>query len=528
MPRRVTASQTLHPTSISPYPDPRLCATPSVKEPLLRLLKHCPLELEPPSLSLLLRQEEGATFSSCEGPTTCPYLVADFHPSNICASSHHGVPPRSNVALALPSSVYTAGPFIEMYLPVALVFATLPFLSSTSGFPGNLDARSSLVVPISRRNELRRVNGVADLQLLNANTELSIDKIHSRFVNFEINTGERHPLAYDLEHLLKRATGSDPLTNYNSVLWYGSIQVGTPAKNFTVDFDTGSSDLFLPSIACDSTCDGHERYDPNVSDSAVDKRGTFNLTYGDHSSVSGRQYFDTVSISDLTVLYNISMLYFWQFDKFDRLAIRWSSGDGFPIDLRLQLSPVFQTLVGQGQVTLPQFAFKLADTGSELYLGGTNRAMYRDDFTYVSVTIPGYWQTILSGVMVDNHTVTLTTIDAIIDTGTTLIIGKKEDVKAIYDQIPDSQPAGPDIGEGFFTSQSRSLIILRAAGGFPVSPRTFNLGSIFDGSDRCVGGLAFNPSIANIRFWVIGDVFLQNVYTVFDVGLKRIGFADLA
>ena len=30
-----------------------------------------------------------------------------------------------------------------------------------------------------------------------------------------------------------------------------------------------------------------------------------------------------------------------------------------------------------------------------------------------------------------------------------------------------------------------------------------------------------------VRFWILGDTFLQNVYTAFDFGQKSVGFASL-
>lgn len=39
------------------------------------------------------------------------------------------------------------------------------------------------------------------------------------------------------------------------------------------------------------------------------------------------------------------------------------------------------------------------------------------------------------------------------------------------------------------------------------------------------GHLIDNSSV--VRFWILGDTFLQNVYTAFDFGRKSVGFASL-
>lgn len=151
--------------------------------------------------------------------------------------------------------------------------------------------------------------------------------------NYQNNTGTAYP--YAVGGTRKRVAGNS-LTDYKDMLWYGNILVGTPPKMFngmlfrplpindldslsmTVCFDTGSryvvfvppmslfhsircSDLFVPAVNCDSSCDGHQLWDPTSSSTAKDLDLQFSLQYGDGSTVSGEQYRDTVSISGFTV-----------------------------------------------------------------------------------------------------------------------------------------------------------------------------------------------------------------------------------
>jgi cathepsin D len=72
-------------------------------------------------------------------------------------------------------------------------------------------------------------------------------------------------------------------------------------RHNVVDFDTGSSDLFLPSTRCGVNCSSHTLYDPSASKTAHDLSKTFSLSYGDGSTAGGEQFTDDVKIAGLTV-----------------------------------------------------------------------------------------------------------------------------------------------------------------------------------------------------------------------------------
>lgn len=94
-------------------------------------------------------------------------------------------------------------------------------------------------------------------------------------------------------------------------------------------------------------------------------------------------------------------------------------GMGFKSISEYKADPVFQTLVSQGETSKPVFGFKLAKSGSELSVGGSDSSLYSGDFTYAKVEKEGYWQVALDGMSVGGKKAVSST-DSIIDTGTTV------------------------------------------------------------------------------------------------------------
>ena len=61
-------------------------------------------------------------------------------------------------------------------------------------------------------------------------------------------------------------------------------------------------------------------------------------------------------------------------------------GMAFPLISDFDASPVMHNLIAQRKVNDTSFSFKLAKNGSELFIGGADRALYKGNFTYMNVT----------------------------------------------------------------------------------------------------------------------------------------------
>jgi hypothetical protein len=92
------------------------------------------------------------------------------------------------------------------------------------------------------------------------------------------------------------------LSDYYNNEFVGSIGIGTPPQYFTVVFDTGSSDLWLPSEKC-TTCGSHKAFDTSESTTySVITKGrqpsAFKISYGS-GDVNGIMASDIVTLSSL-------------------------------------------------------------------------------------------------------------------------------------------------------------------------------------------------------------------------------------
>ena len=77
-----------------------------------------------------------------------------------------------------------------------------------------------------------------------------------------------------------------PITNFLDAQYYGEISIGTPPQNFQVIFDTGSTNLWIPSNRCWSEpCWTHNTYKSEKSSTYKINGTSAKIKYGSGSTI---------------------------------------------------------------------------------------------------------------------------------------------------------------------------------------------------------------------------------------------------
>ncbi|KAI0632386.1 acid protease [Trametes polyzona] len=423
-----------------------------------------------------------------------------------------------------------------MFCKTTLLTVALALLTSaTPIIRDDPSVEAGIRIPLQKRGSLKTTDGLFDHDRAVRQLVRQKNKYRQNLLNLQRNLGalpfgaEIKALATLPERLLHPKRGGVPLTDQSFDLeWTGPITIGNPPQNFTIDFDTGSSDLWVPTISC-VECKNHAQYDPAESSSSKKRNGTFSIRYGDGSTTSGIPYSDTVVVGGVQVTDQVFAAVTNESAQFTTDPADGVMGLAFPALSNLYNKPFFFNAMEQGTAPKGEFAFKLDQTGSELFIGGTNDALYKGEVEYHNVSDKsGFWQIAGASVALGGAPLAAD-FDTIIDSGSTIITAPKAAAEAFWAAVDGAKVF--DAEQGFWSVPCDSVPEVTFSWGgknWTISSDDFNAGMTDYGSGQCVGGLAGADLGLGKNTWLLGDTFMKATYTVFSVDKNAVGFAELA
>ena len=316
-----------------------------------------------------------------------------------------------------------------------------------------------------------------------------------------------------------------PLKSYFTLLYYGPITIGTPPQSFQIDFDTGSSSLWVPSSECTtSICAPHRKYNHDRSSTYQQDGRRFSIQYGKGSD-DGFVSIDQVTIAGLTV----NALPFGEITNMSPdqknspndglMGLAWPSAS---VDqLPMWINKIYQN----GGIQEHVFSFYFTaptnvQEGSQLIFGGVDSSLYEGSINYHQITRQLYWQFDVQEAQIAGRTIA-TGLKVIADTGTSFLYGSQSVAGPIINAIGSANTVPCN------TVDSLPNIEFVADGTvYTVPPQNYIYPLTQFGQTQCVVAVGVQDlSFLGENAAILGDVFLKTYYSVFDYANARIGFA---
>lgn len=289
--------------------------------------------------------------------------------------------------------------------------------------------------------------------------------------------------------------------------------------------DTGATNAWVMGSSCKSkSCGVHNTFGKEDSTTLKPTGAKFTVGYGS-GVVSGELVNDTVAMGGLSTSTTFGLATevsddFLKFPIDGILALSRpdSNNSGFTtiMETVIQSKVLEANLIG---INLQRASDGTAD--GELNFGSPDTTKYFGDLSYVN-TVSGSkaWAIPVDDIAVNGLVCNFTGKTAFIDTGTTFLLFPTQDAQRIHSLIPRSR----QVDEEFQLPCSSDVLVQIKIAGTTYSVKAEDyVGKPIEGGDLCssniVGGL---DTSANVE-WIIGDVFLKNVYTVLDFDKDRIG-----
>uniref|UniRef100_A0A8C3QPK7 Peptidase A1 domain-containing protein n=1 Tax=Cyanoderma ruficeps TaxID=181631 RepID=A0A8C3QPK7_9PASS len=329
---------------------------------------------------------------------------------------------------------------------------------------------------------------------------------------------------------LSLGTASERLYDYMNAQYYGVVSVGTPPQRFTVVFDTGSSNFWVPSAYCISeACRVHQKFKSFKSNSYQHGGEAFSLQYGSGQllGIAGK---DTLQISNISIKgQDFGESVFEPGATFVLAHFDGVLGLGYPSLAVGNALPVFDSIMNQNLVEEPVFSFYLkrgdnTENGGELILGGIDHSLYKGSIHWVPVTEKSYWQIHINK-YVCMYVCVYVCIKNLVEFTS---LGKPPEQYLRKNKVIPSQSEHCVQ----FLVDCRRLSSLPHIS-FTIGHREYKLTAeqyivkeSIDDQTFCMSGFQSLDIPTRIgSLWILGDVFMSAFYCIFDRGNDRVGFA---
>mmetsp|Transcript_12549 Transcript_12549/g.21224 ORF Transcript_12549/g.21224 Transcript_12549/m.21224 type:complete len:350 (-) Transcript_12549:63-1112(-) len=338
--------------------------------------------------------------------------------------------------------------------------------------------------------------------------------------------------------LSAKDTGDIVVTDYSNAQYYGEISLGSPGQTFEMIFDTGSSNLWVASSNCDSSCTPHPEYNSSASATYVANGTLFEIVYGSGActgvlstdtlswagfELPGQTFAEVTDASGMGVGYKVG-----HFDGILGLAFDELAVCDYPYVPDCVPTP-FHRMIDAGLLDAPVFSFYLGDLkpfgkygyDGELMLGGTDPAYYTGDIAWVPLLAADYWRIGMDSITVNGAEVTTPDhTTAIVDSGTSLLVGPDDAVASITSALNATENFA---GEYFVDCDADlpTMVVNLNGIAYPLEGKDL----ILESGGEClllIMGLDLTGTGVD---WILGDVFMRKYYSVFDYTNKRVGFA---
>lgn len=321
--------------------------------------------------------------------------------------------------------------------------------------------------------------------------------------------------------------------DFRTMSYKGPIWIGKPKKRFDVIYDTGSSDLWVFSKESRASSKRYlHTYNPADSANYVALPGeTFHIRYG-IGNCQGFVFQDTVSLGGIVIeeqKIGGALKFSDNFDTEENPS-DGIMGLGFREASRMNSFNVIQSMKANGLIAEATFSFILGgdpdtdgEDGSFLRIGPPDfDYVFNNTISYVETTGNEMWLVKMTTVLVDGKDHGFCTkCHALPDTGTSLIVVPtrywNNFATAIVKDRSDCKfdDSGIYCLDGDHDLPTISFVLGGSV--FHLEPKQYLLSS----QEGQV--LGFMPS--KFEGWILGDTFLKNVYTIFNMDNRTVGFA---